>query len=199
MQSEKQLLPKRDSNGVQSAGRVCQTPQPKGCLREGEEGSTAICPAFTVFWEDCGALLECRCVNGLRCTLSTGAMNQFKMGAVRAEGSRQIYLDVFISQAFQGFASLLCSSGRSSGKQDQAVLHMFWLFLFYVSSMKETATKFLSFLDQCFVKLRQLSMTESQLTFAADHKTESDLWCLVIFNIFFFTWHIPCVYVFLFF
>lgn len=40
-------------------------------------------------------------------------------------------------------------------------------------------------------------MTESQVTFAADHKTESDLWCLVIFYIFFFSkWHIPCVYVF---
>lgn len=62
--------------------------------------------------------------------------------------------------------------------------------------MKETATKFLSFLDQCFVKLRQLSMTESQLTFAADHKTESDLWCLVIFYIFFYMTHSMCVCVF---
>lgn len=64
-------------------------------------------------------------VSGLRFTLNAGTMNQYKMGAVRAEASRQIYQDVFISQTFQGFASLLCSSGRSSGKQDQAVLHMF--------------------------------------------------------------------------
>lgn len=46
-------------------------------------------------------------------------------GSSEGRGSRQIYPDVFISQTFQGFASLLCSSGRSSGKQDQAVLHMF--------------------------------------------------------------------------
>lgn len=125
MQSEKQLLPKRGSNGVQSAGRVCQIPQPKGCLREGEEGSAAICPAFAVFWEGCGALQEWRCLNGLRCTLSPGTVSRYKVGAVRVEGSGRIYQGAFISQTFQGFASLLCSSGRSSGKHDQAVLHMF--------------------------------------------------------------------------
>lgn len=163
----------------------------------GEEGSVTICPAFTEFWKNCGVLQEWMRVHGLRCTLSVGTMIQHKVGAVRAEGSRQIYQNVFISQTFQGFASHLYSSGRSSGRLYQAVLHMFWLFLFYVSSMKETATKFLSFLDQCFVKLWQLSMTESQVTFAADHKTESDLRCLVIFYIFFFYMtHSMCVCVF---
>lgn len=56
--------------------------------------------------------------------------------------------------------------------------------------MKGAATKFLSFLDQCIVKLQQLSLTESQVTFAADHRTDPDLWCLVIlymYTIFFST------------
>ena len=197
MQSEKQLLPKYNSDGVQSTVSVCQIPQPKGCLKEGEEGSVAICAAFPVSWRNRGVLQEWRHVHGLRCTLSTGITIQHEMGAARSGGSRQIYQNVFIFRTFQGFASHLYGSGRSSGKRYQAVLHMFWFFLFYVSSMRETATKFLSFLDQCFVKLWQLSMTESQVTSAADHKTESDLRCLVIFNTFFFYMtHSIHVYVF---
>lgn len=142
-------------------------------------------------------LQEWRCVQGLRCTLWVVTRIQYKTEAVRSEGIGQMCQNVFISQSFQCFTSRLCSSGRSSGKDYQAVLHMFWLFLFYVSSMKGAATKFLSFLDQCIVKLRQLSLTESQVTFAADHRTDPDLWCLVIlymYTIFFSTWHIPCVY-----
>lgn len=64
-------------------------------------------------------------MHGLRCTLSVGTMIQHKVGAVRAEGRRQIYQNVFISETFQGFASHLYSSGRSSGRLYQAVLHMF--------------------------------------------------------------------------
>lgn len=125
MQSEKQLLPKYNSNGVQSAVSVCQIPQPKGCLEEGEEGSVDICPAFTGFWKNCGVLQERGCAPGLRCTLSVGTTIQHKAGAARSEASRQICQNVFISQTFQGLASRLYSSGRSSGKHYQAVLHMF--------------------------------------------------------------------------
>lgn len=133
-------------------------------------------------------------VSGTHCVLAPWSNTRQE---VRSKGGRQIHQNVFISQTFQDFASCLYSSGRSSGKYYQAVLHMFWLFLFYVSSMKETATKFLSFLDQCFVKLWQLSMTESQVTFAADRKTESDLQCLVIFYIYFlYMTHSMCICVF---
>lgn len=159
-------------------------------------------PSIQSSVEEPRVLQEWRCVQGLRCTLWVVTQIQCKTEAVRSEGIGQMCQNVFISQAFQYFTSRLCSSRRSSGKDYQAALHMFWLFLFYVSSMEEAATKFLSFLDQCIVKLWQLSLTESQVTFAADHKTDSDLQCLVIFYIynFFFlhdTFHV-CICLFFF-
>lgn len=150
-----------------------------------------------------GRTVECfrsggvRMVSGAPWALVPWSSTRQERQGQRGVGKYVFIKNVFISQTFRGFASHLYSSGRSFGKHYQAVLHMFWLFLVYVSSMKETATKFLSFLDQCFVKLWQLSMTDSQVTFAADHKTESDLRCLVIFYIFFFYMtHSMCACVF---
>lgn len=70
-------------------------------------------------------LQEWRCVQGLRCTLWVVTRIQYKTEAVRSEGIGQMCQNVFISQSFQCFTSRLCSSGRSSGKDYQAVLHMF--------------------------------------------------------------------------
>lgn len=99
----------------------------------------------------------------------------------REKRLREAYPSGFMSQTFRGFDSHLYSR-RSFGKSCQPASHVFWIFLLYVSCMRERSQpSSCHFFDQCFVKWWQLFMTMSQVTFAADHVTESDSWCLLIF------------------